>query len=64
MDQNISYYCVAVGSKKWWMPFFMFMPDAAVQNAWLLYRSSSNPHNDPLDLLSFHKEIVNIYQMK
>ena len=43
MDQNISYYRIAVRSKKWWLPFFMFMPDAAVQNVWLLYRSSSNP---------------------
>ena len=64
MDQNISYYRIAVRSKKWCMPFFMFMPDAAVQNAWLLYRSSSNPDNETMDLLSFRREIVNIYRMK
>ena len=46
------------------MPFFMFMLDAAVQNAWLLYQSSSNPDNEPMDLLSFCREIVNIYRMK
>ena len=34
------------------------------KNAWLLYRSSSNPDNEPMDLLSFRREIVNIYRMK
>ena len=37
MDQNISYYLITVLSKKWWMPFFMLMIDAAVQNTCLLY---------------------------
>ena len=36
MDQNISYYRISIRSKKWWVAFFMFMPDVAIQNAWLL----------------------------
>ena len=55
---------IAVRSKKWWMFFFMYMPDAAVQNAWLLYRSSSRHHHEPMDLLSFRAKIVNIYRME
>ena len=31
MDQNISYYGLAVRSKKWWMSFVIFIPDLAVQ---------------------------------
>ena len=42
------------------MPFVMFMPDAAVQNTWLLYRSSSSHENEPMDLLSLRREIVNM----
>ena len=46
------------------MSYFMFIPDAAVQNGWLLYRSFFSHDNEPIDLLSFHREIVNIYRMK
>ena len=30
IDQNIAYYRIQFRLKKWWAPFFMFMPDAAV----------------------------------
>nr|XP_014351626.1 PREDICTED: piggyBac transposable element-derived protein 2-like [Latimeria chalumnae] len=53
MDQNISYYRVSIRSKKWWVPFFMFMPDVAIQNAWLLYRNSAGSKNRPLGRLAF-----------
>ena len=46
------------------MPFFMFIPDAAVQDARLLYRSSSGHNNESMNLLIFHRETVNIYQMQ
>lgn len=39
------------------------MPDAAVQNVWLLNRSTSSHDNEPMDLL-ICKEIVNIYRVK
>ena len=44
--------------------FLMFMPDAAVQNAWLLYRSSSSHSNEPIGQLRFSREILNICQVK
>lgn len=44
--------------------FFMFFPDTAVQSAWLLYRSFSSHYNEPMDLPSFCREIVNICRMK
>ena len=37
IDENISYYRTPVRSKKWWIPFFIFMPDSAVQNGWGLF---------------------------
>ena len=64
MDQNIAYYCIQFRSKKWCAPFFMFIPDVAVQNSWLLYRKSTLYKDKPLDLLGFRKEIVNVYRMK
>ena len=63
MDQDISYYRIAVPSKNWCMSVLMFMPDAAVQNVWLLNRSTSSHDNEPMDLL-ICKEIVNIYRVK
>ena len=38
MDKNISFYRIPVRTTKWWMSLFIFMPDAAIQNAWRLYR--------------------------
>lgn len=32
IDQNIAYYRIEFCSKKWWSPFFMFMPDVTVLN--------------------------------
>ena len=64
MDQNISYCLVTLWSKKWWMSFFMFIPDGTVQNDWLLYQSSSSHNNEPFGSVSVHRGIVNIYQMK
>ena len=46
------------------MPFFMFFPDTAVQNAWLLYRSFSSHYNESMDLPSFRREIGNICRIK
>ncbi|MGH0147739.1 UNVERIFIED_CONTAM: hypothetical protein FKN15_011153 [Acipenser sinensis] len=64
MDQNISYYRISIRSKKWWVPFFMFMPDVAIQNAWLLYRNSAGHKNRSLGLLAFQREVVNVYRLK
>ena len=64
MDRNIAYYCIQFRSKKWYALFFMFMPDVAVQNSWLLYRKCTLYKDKPLDLLGFRREIVNVYRMK
>ena len=64
MDQNISFNRVPAHAKKWWMSLFMFMPDSAMQNAWLLYRQSDASKSIPLDLLGFRKEVVGIYCQK
>ena len=40
------------------------MSDTVVQNAWLSYGSSSSHDNEPMNQLSFGREIVNIYRMK
>ena len=50
MDQNITLYRIPVCVKKWWMPLLMFIPDAAMQNVWLLYRKSDASQSRPLDL--------------
>ena len=64
MDRNIAYYCIQFLSKKWRVPFFIFIPDVAVQNSWLLYRKSALYKDKPLDILRFQREIVNVYRMK
>nr|XP_014352913.1 PREDICTED: piggyBac transposable element-derived protein 3-like [Latimeria chalumnae] len=64
MEQNISYYRIFIRSKKWWVPFFMFMPDVAIQNAWLLYRNPAGSKNRPQDLLAFQREMVNVYRLR
>ena len=53
LDKNIAYYHIQFCLKKWWAPFFMFMPDVAVQNSWLLYRKSILYKGKPLGLLGF-----------
>ncbi|MGH0120113.1 UNVERIFIED_CONTAM: hypothetical protein FKN15_063334 [Acipenser sinensis] len=42
----------------------MFMPDVAIQNAWLLYRNSAGHKNRSLGLLAFQREVVNVYRLK
>ena len=64
IDQNISYYRIALWPKKLWMSFFLFIPDAAVQNAWFLCQSFSSHDNKAMNLINFQRKIVNIYRMK
>lgn len=61
MDQNISTYRISIRSKKWWWPLFAYMPDVAMQNAWLLYRKSSATLTRPMDLLQFRREVCQVY---
>ena len=43
---------------------FMFMPDAAIQKAWLLYKKSCDYQDKPPDFWAFRAKKVNIYRMK
>ena len=61
MDQNISTYRINIRSKKWWWPLFAYMPDVAMQNAWLLYRKSSAGSSNPMDLFHFRREVCQVY---
>ena len=46
------------------MDVFLQIPDATVQNAWLLCQSFSNHDNRAMNLTSFQRQVVNIYRMK
>jgi hypothetical protein len=61
MDQNISTYRINIRSKKWWWPLFAYMPDVAMQNAWLLYRKSPAGLSNAMDLLQFRREVCHVY---
>ncbi|MGH0141672.1 UNVERIFIED_CONTAM: hypothetical protein FKN15_045034 [Acipenser sinensis] len=61
MDQNIGSYRIGIRSKKWWWPFFAFLPDVAMQNAWLLYCRSPAHKTKTLSLLDFRREVVKTY---
>lgn len=64
MDQNIGNYRCSIRSKKWWWPLFIFGLEAAVQNAWQLYRECPSSNNYPLQLLQFRREICLAYFQK
>ena len=43
---------------------FAWVPDMAVQNAWLLYRTYKTTDDPELDLLAFRREIESVYLAK
>ena len=61
LDQNVSYYRISIVSQKWWKPFFMFFPDAAILNGHIFCKTSNEFKNWPLDLLRFQREILWVY---
>ena len=59
MDQNIAAYMVNLRSKKWWWPFFRFVIDVSVNNAFSLQRSKElNAGEKRLDALGLRRAIV------
>lgn len=64
MDQNIAQYRMSIRTKKWWWPLFAFLPEAAMQNAWHLYRISEHAETSPLDFLAFRREVCKVYFMR
>ncbi|GFR80203.1 PiggyBac transposable element-derived protein 3 [Elysia marginata] len=61
LDQNVGAYRIAIRSKKWWWPLFAFLPDATVNNAWLLYSMSPAHGHLPLDQLCFKRSVAMVY---
>ncbi|KAJ8954297.1 hypothetical protein NQ318_005880, partial [Aromia moschata] len=57
MDECISSYRVGVRSKKWYWNIFTWLLDAAINNAWLLYRK----HHSKTKNLLFRRESVQVY---
>ncbi len=63
-DQNVATYRVGIRTKKWWWPLFAWVPDVAMQNAWLLYKQNKLPSDPAYDLLGFRREVVSVYLTK
>ena len=61
MDQNIATYRIGIRSKKWWWSLFIWLFDVSIGNAHYLYKRSSAYADEPLDLLGFQREIVQVY---
>ena len=62
LDQNLAAYMIQHRTKKWYWPIFRFCVDLAVQNAYQLHRLQEKVPGAPEhDLLSFRREIVQVY---
>lgn len=59
-DQNVSCYRIGIRSKKWYWPQFTHGLNAAMSNAWLVYRTMS-PNCSQLD---FIRSIVTSYLIR
>ncbi len=57
MDEDISRHRIGIHGKKWYWPLLTWLIDAAVNNAWILYKSSGRPTTN----LNFRREIVHTY---
>jgi Transposase IS4 len=64
MDQNIAKLRINIRIKKWWWALFCFAIDVAVQNAWLLCRSSENAGQKPYTLVQFRREVAMTYILR
>ena len=45
-DQFVATYRARIRSKKWWWPFFAWSLNAAMTNAWLLYKNSRQKYSN------------------
>lgn len=65
LDQNVSKYRVATRMKKWYWQLAMFPLNATVNNAYMLYRlSSEGKSKNALDFLGFTRKIVQVYMAR
>lgn len=58
MDENINTYRIDIRSKKWWWCIFTWCLDAAISNAWILYRKGCNQR---MTQLTFRRTIAQTY---
>lgn len=57
MDEDIARHRIGIHGKKWYWPLLTWLIDAAVNNSWILYKSSGRPITN----LNFRREIVHTY---
>ncbi|KAG5867194.1 hypothetical protein JTB14_031963 [Gonioctena quinquepunctata] len=60
MEENIARWRISLRGKKWWWCLFIWLLDAAIQNAWVLNKQSGNK----IAQLNFRREIVKTYFKK
>lgn len=60
MDEDLSRYRISIRSKKWYWPILTWLIDAALQNSWILYKSSGRPITN----LNFRREVATTYLNK
>lgn len=60
VDECIFSYRVRIRSKKWYWNIFTWILDAAINNAWLLYRK----RNSKTTNLQFRRELVQVYLVR
>ena len=64
MDQNVAKYKTTIRMKKCWWSLFAWMVDDILQIVWVLYRISKDEYNEPLPLLSFRRDFINVVFLK
>ncbi|XP_046683633.1 piggyBac transposable element-derived protein 3-like [Homalodisca vitripennis] len=64
LDQNISTYRIGIRNRKWYWALLAYLLNATMNNAWQLYRLTPKGREDPKDLLSFIRHIVQTYFQK
>lgn len=57
MDEDVSRHRIGIRGKKWYWPLFTWMIDAAINNAWVLYKCSGRPITN----LNFRRHIAQTY---
>ncbi|KAG5873840.1 hypothetical protein JTB14_014379 [Gonioctena quinquepunctata] len=60
VDESIARWRISLRGKKCWWCLFTWLLDAAIQNAWVLYKQSGNK----ITQLNFRREIVKTYLNK
>lgn len=61
-DQRMATNCIAWKSRTWWMKLFYYFMDAAIVNAFILYKETLktiNPRKKPMSHLQFRSKLAN-----